>query len=57
MRFIWPELLWLLLMVPALLAAYIYALRRKKKVALRYASLMLPRVVEDEPFVRQNGSR
>ncbi len=43
MRFIWPELLWLLLMVPALLAAYIYALRRKKKVALRYASLMLVR--------------
>jgi len=43
MRFIWPELLWLLLMVPVLLATYIYILRRKKKTALRYASLMLVR--------------
>ena len=33
MRFLWPDLLWLLLLVPALVAAYIYALRRKKKAA------------------------
>lgn len=43
MRFLWPELLLLLLFVPALAAAYIYALRRKKKLAIRYASLMLVR--------------
>ena len=43
MRFLWPDLLWLLLLVPALVAAYIYALRRKKKAAVRYASLMLVR--------------
>ena len=43
MRFQWPELLWLLLLVPALVAAYLYALRRKKKTAVRYASLMLVR--------------
>ncbi len=43
MRFLWPELLWLLLSVPALVAAYLYVLRRKKRATLRYASLMLIR--------------
>lgn len=43
MQFLWSELLWLLLVVPALIGAYVYALRRKKKTALRYASLMLVR--------------
>src|SRR5687767_13716537 len=41
MSFIWPELLWLLLAVPALVAAYLLVLRRRKKFALRYASLDL----------------
>ena len=44
MRFLWPELLWLLLFVPALVAAYVQVLRRKKKGAIRYPSLMLLRV-------------
>ena len=43
MRFLWPELLWLLLLIPALVVAYVYALRRKKKAAIRYASLSLVR--------------
>lgn len=43
MRFLWPELLWLLLFAPALVAAYVWAMRRKKKAAIRYASLMLVR--------------
>lgn len=43
MRFLWSDLLWLLLTVPLLVAAYVYALRRRKRVALRYASLMLVR--------------
>lgn len=43
MRFLWSDLLWLLLAVPVLVAAYVYALRRRKKVALRYASLALVR--------------
>lgn len=43
MRFLWSDLLWLLLIVPILAAAYVYALRRRKKVALRYASLALVR--------------
>jgi Ca-activated chloride channel family protein len=36
-------MLWLLLAVPALVAAYVALLRRRKKVALRYASLGLVR--------------
>ena len=41
MIFFWPEMLWLLLLVPALLGVYVLLLRRKKKAALRYASLSL----------------
>jgi Ca-activated chloride channel family protein len=43
MTFIWPEMLWLLIVLPILLAAYFLVLRRKKKLALRYASLALVR--------------
>ena len=43
MRFQWPELLWLLFLVPVLVGAYLYALRRKKRASVRYASLMLVR--------------
>jgi Ca-activated chloride channel family protein len=41
MSFLWPEFLWVLLVVPALIALYIVVLRRRKKFALRYASLSL----------------
>jgi len=43
MTFLWPEMLWLLIVLPLLLAAYFLVLRRKKKLALRYASLALVR--------------
>jgi Ca-activated chloride channel homolog len=43
MSFLWPELLWSLLVLPLLVALYILALRRKKKLALKYASLSLVR--------------
>lgn len=39
MTFLWPGMLWLLAAVPALVALYLLLLRRKKKAALRYASL------------------
>jgi len=39
--FIWPEMLWGLLAVPLLVALYFWMLRRRKKTALRYASLSL----------------
>lgn len=39
MSFLWPQLLWLLLGLPLLVAAYFWALRRRKKIAVRYAGL------------------
>jgi Ca-activated chloride channel homolog len=41
MTFLWPEFLWLLLLVPLLVAVYVLILRRKKQTALRYASLTM----------------
>jgi Ca-activated chloride channel family protein len=41
MSFLWPELLWCLIALPILVALYVFALRRKKKLALKYASLTL----------------
>lgn len=43
MSFIWPVVLWLLLAVPVLIAVYVWLLHRKKKSALRYASLSIVR--------------
>ncbi len=43
MTFIWPEMLWLMALLPILLAGYLWALRRKKKLAVRYASLAMVR--------------
>ncbi len=43
MTFLWPQFLWLLLAVPLLLVLYVWLLRRKKKLALRYASLSIVR--------------
>ncbi|MCJ7798309.1 MAG: VWA domain-containing protein [Polaromonas sp.] len=43
MNFLWPQFLWLLLMLPLLVAVYVWLLRRKKKMALRYASLSIVR--------------
>src|SRR5262252_5146205 len=43
MSFLWPEMLWLYAVLPLLVAAYFYALSRKKKLAVRYASLTLVR--------------
>jgi len=43
MRFLWSELLLLLLILPVLAGLYVYILRRRKRATLRYASLMLVR--------------
>jgi len=43
MSFQWPEMLGLLVLVPAVALAYLLLLRRKKKSAMRYASLSLVR--------------
>ena len=41
MTFLWPQMLWLLLALPVLVAAYVFIVRRKRKAALRYASLAM----------------
>ncbi|MBT9475482.1 VWA domain-containing protein [Polaromonas sp.] len=43
MTFLWPQFLWLLLALPLLVTVYVWLLRRKKKMALRYASLSIVR--------------
>jgi Ca-activated chloride channel family protein len=39
MTFLWPDLLWLLLVVPAMVGGYVLVLRQKNKRVLRYAGL------------------
>jgi Ca-activated chloride channel family protein len=41
MTFIWMQMLWLLLAVPALVAIYVLLLRRRRKAAVRYANLAM----------------
>ena len=39
--FLWPQFLWALLAIPVLVMVYLWLLKRKKKLALRYASLSI----------------
>jgi Ca-activated chloride channel family protein len=41
MTFMWPHLLWLMALLPLLIALYVWLLSRRKKASLRYASLSL----------------
>lgn len=41
MEFLWPIFLWFLLIVPLILAIYIWVQRRRRRYALRYSSLLL----------------
>lgn len=52
-NFLWPQLLWLLIVLPLLVLLYWWILRRRKKQALRYASLSLVR----EAMGRTSGWR
>ncbi|RST49442.1 VWA domain-containing protein [Variovorax sp. MHTC-1] len=54
MNFLWPQFLWLLLAAPLLVLLYFWLMRRKKKLALRYASLS---IVREAMGVRQNIRR
>src|SRR5215212_4638128 len=55
MSFLSPQALWLLLVIPLLVGVYLLLLRRKKKAALRYASLALMReVLASGPRIRRH---
>lgn len=41
LTFLWPDVLWLLVLVPLLVAAYLWILRRKRRLAAKYASLAM----------------
>lgn len=41
MHFLWPQYLWLMAALPLLVVLYVWLLRRKKKMAVRYASLSI----------------
>jgi Ca-activated chloride channel homolog len=41
MKFIWPELLWLLMLIPLLLILYVWLMRRRKKVSVQYSNFAL----------------
>src|SRR5881227_2356930 len=54
MSFQWPEFLWLLAGLPALVALYLFLLRRRKKFAVRYSSLALVREAMSGPTWRRH---
>ncbi|HEX2544167.1 MAG TPA: BatA domain-containing protein, partial [Ramlibacter sp.] len=54
MNFLWPQFLWLLLALPLLVLLYIWLLGRKRKMAVRYASLS---IVKEAMGARQQFKR
>lgn len=55
MQFFWPTALWALIVVPALVGLYVIAQRRRRKYALRYASLSMVReALGSGPGVRRH---
>lgn len=55
MTFIWPHMLWLLVILPVLVLLYLLLQRRKKKFALRYANLsMVKEAMGAGPTIRRH---
>src|SRR4051812_46444792 len=54
MNFLWPQNLWLMAALPLLVLVYVWLMRRKKKTALRYASLS---IVKEAMGARQSMKR
>jgi Ca-activated chloride channel family protein len=53
--FAWPELLWVLALLPLLVALYVWLLRRRKKAAVRYANLgMIKEAMAAGPNIRRH---
>lgn len=54
MNFLWPQFLWFLAALPLLVLLYVWLMRRRRKIALRYASLS---IVKDAMSARQSVKR
>jgi len=54
MNFLWPQFLWLMAALPLLVLLYVWMLRRKRKTALKYASLS---IVKEAMSARQSFKR
>lgn len=54
MTFLWPQLLWLLLVLPALVALYLWAQGRRKKYAVKFPTLGLVRQAAPGPGFRRH---
>jgi len=54
MTFLWPQFLWLMAALPLLVLLYVWMLRRKRKTALKYASLS---IVKEAMSARQSVKR
>lgn len=52
MFFLWPEFLWLMVAVPLLPALYVWLLRRKRKRAVRYSSVVVARAAAGRSWKR-----
>lgn len=52
MNYLWPQYLWLLLALPALPLLYLWLLRRRSRMALRYSSLGVVRTAAGRPWRR-----
>lgn len=54
MTFLWPQLLWSLLLLPVLVAVYLWALGRRKKYAVKFPTLGLVRQAAPGPGFRRH---
>jgi Ca-activated chloride channel family protein len=54
MNFLWPQFLWFMAALPLLVLLYVWMLRRKRKTALKYASLS---IVKEAMSARQSVKR
>ncbi len=54
MTFLWPGMLWLLLALPALVALYLYVLRKRKTAAMRYSNLGMVKAAQGKRSYRRH---
>src|ERR1700743_2352263 len=48
MTFLWPNMLWLLLLAPLAVGIYIWLINRRKKVTVRFTDLTLLKLAESK---------